>query len=399
MQLSRKKEAEAENIYNHMDDKELFLKIRDEMLYSKTGINLEGLLSGSDKRKFLSDINAYINRIYKISEDRLKRFDDYIIGYIFGFHVLTELMASAEISDIKVLSWDNVRVKRLGKRMGTEVKFWSSEDFKGFVEMIAVKNGVNTGALNAIQTFTDKDSSEDFIFRFNISAGSINSTGEPYLHIRKVPKHKFSLEHLIERSMLTPEVAEYLLERMAEGYLVIGGKNAAGKTYLLNALLDKIPHEESVLVVQENEELFSKVHPDMMFQHIMVRRGDKKVNYSLKELVINGLLMDIDKIVIGEIKGAEALYFITAALAGCSGIATTHSGDAAGVFDKLADYCKWESDYSREEIMKMLSHIKTVVYVEDFQVKQIAVNYGWNEELCSNHIKVVYDTESGVDMI
>ena len=52
------------------------------------------------------------------------------------------------------------------------------------------------------------------------------------------------------------------------------------------------------LVVQENEELFSNVHPDMMFQHIAVRKGDNKINYSLKELVVNGLRTDIDRIVV-----------------------------------------------------------------------------------------------------
>lgn len=96
--------------------------------------------------------------------------------------------------------------------------------------------------------------------------------------------------------------------------MLICGKNGTGKTYLLNALLDEIPAQESVLVVQENEELFSDVHPDMMLQHIAVRKGDNKINYSLKELVVNGLRADIDHIVIGEIKGEEALYFITAAL-------------------------------------------------------------------------------------
>ena len=63
--------------------------------------------------------------------------------------------------------------------------------------MFAVKNGINLGNVNAIQNFTDKKSSKDFIYRFNISTRTINSTGEPYLHIRKMPK-EMSIEDLID---------------------------------------------------------------------------------------------------------------------------------------------------------------------------------------------------------
>ena len=181
--------------------------------------------------------------------------------------------------------------------------------------------------------------------------------------------------------------------------MIICGKNGSGKTYLLNALLDETKVEESVLVVQENEELFSNKHPDMMFQHIVTRKGDKKVSYGLKELVVNGLLTDIDHLVIGEIKGEEALYFITATLTGCLGMTTIHSVNAAGALDKMADYCKWESDYSREEIYKLLSGVKTIVYMKDFKVQEIVENYGWDEKHKYNQLEIVYDRAKGVDKL
>ncbi len=385
MQLGKKDNA-PENLYESMPEKELYLKIRDDLLHSRTGIRLEEQLVEKNPDKFLKEINEYIRRVYRISEEKIRHFDIYINNYIFGFHVLTDVMKAKDISDIKVLAWNNVRIKQLGKREGTRISFWSAEDFRGFVEMIAVKNGVNTGKVNAIQTFTDKDSSEEFIYRFDISMGSINSTGEPYLHIRKIPKEKKTVKDLIAMQMLNGKLAEYLCRRRKEGYLVICGKNGSGKTYLLNALLDEIPDEESVLVVQENEELFSARHPDMMFQHIEVR-------YGLKELVINGLLTDIDHMIIGEIKGEEALYFISAALSGCTGMTTIHSVDAAGALDKLADYCKWTSDYSREDIFKMLSCVKTLVFVKDFQIKEIVENHG------ENGLELVYDKVKGVNRL
>lgn len=398
MQIGRK-ESQVDPHFEQMPEQELFLKIRDDLLHSRTGIKLEKPLSEKDAGKLITEMNHYIARMYRISEEKIGRFDAYIENYIFGFHVLTELMEDKDISDIKVLSWDNVRIKRRGKRESTQVKFWSPEDYQGSVEMFAVKNGINLGSVNAIQTFTDKRSSDDFIYRFNISTGAVNSTGEPYLHIRKIAKEKKTMDDLIGLGMLDRRMAQYLSRRRDAGYVIICGKNGSGKTHLLNAMLDEIPEGESVLVVQENEELFSNTHPDMMFQHIAVRRGEKKIHYSLKELVINGLLTDIDHMVIGEIKGEEALHFITAALTGCHGMTTIHSVDAKGALDKLADYCKWGSDYSREEILKLLSCVRTIVYVEDFRIGEIAENAGWDEESGMNRLDVVYDREKGVSRI
>ena len=398
MQRFRKTETVAENIYENMPDQKLFLMIRDDLLHSRTGIKLNEVLEKGDREKFRREIVDYIRRIYRISDAKMQRFLTYIEQYIFEYHVLTKVMKAKDISDIKVLAWDNVRIKQLGKRKGTDIRFWSPEDFRAFTEMIAVKNGINLGNVNAIQTFTDINNPE-FIYRFTVSTPTINSTREPYLHIRKILKEKLTVEDLMDLRMLDRKMLEYLNLRRKYGYVIICGKNGTGKTHLLNALLDEIPHDESVLVVQENEELFSNVHPDMMFQHIAVRKGDNKINYSLKELVVNGLRTDIDHIVIGEIKGEEALYFISAALSGCNGMTTIHSTDASGALDKLADYCKWESDYSREDVLKLLSCVKTIVYINDFKIQEVVENHGWDEERKQNRLDVVYDKKRGVNRL
>lgn len=393
MQLG-KREGPIDPYFEAMPDQELFLKIRDDLLYSRTDIKLEDQLSGTDPEKFVTEIDAYIRRVYRISEEKIKRFNAYILNYVFGFHVLTGLIDEDEISDIKVLAWDNVRIKRLGERMGTGITFWSPEDFRGAVEMIAVKNGINLGSANAIQSFTDKKSSEKARLRFNISTETVNDSGEPALHIRKIPTTKSTIADLIRKGMMTEKVAEYLIGKHGDGYMLICGNNGGGKTSLVNALLDKIPQNESVLVVQENEELFSDIHKDMMFQHI-----DKKNHYTLKELVINAQMLDIDHIVIGEIKGVEALYFITASLTGCTGMATIHSVNAMMALDKMAEYCKWESDYSRDELFKLLSCVKTIVYINKFKVMEIVINHGWNDQSGCNRLEVVYDRKKGVDLL
>lgn len=315
--------------------------------------------------------------------------------YFHGYHVLDVLIRDREISDIRVISYDKVRVKRLGRREDSGVQFKNPQELKRFTEYVAAKNQVSISRIHAMQSFTDKSSSGDFILRFNISLPIINSVDTPYLHIRKIPKEKPGLKELIACGMLTEEHGAYLKEKLKQGYILICGKGASGKTTLLNALLDEIPQDKSVLVVQENEELFSKVHPDMMFQHILEQKGESKIGYGLKELSINALLIDLDYIVIGEIKGGEALYFLNAAYTGHLGLATIHGQSGEAALYKLMDYVKYESDYRQEEIKKMLGCICTVCFMKDFRLETVTeVNLDEKGRL---NTRLVYERKEEAD--
>lgn len=293
--------------------------------------------------------------------------------FIWGYYILEEAINDHDISDIKVLSADNVRIKRKGKRMGTDIRFPSNADYKRFVSMVAVKNKTNLADINAIQSFTDKESNKDFILRFNIATEFVNSANVPYMHIRKIPKNKHTVNNLIELGMLDGGKAEYLINAAKESSgILFAGKGASGKTTLMNALIEHIPHDKSGLVIQENEELFSNTHPDLMFQHIVSAHGEGKIKYDLKDLSRNGLLTDLDYFIIGEIKGGEALYLLNAGYTGHRCWASVHGMSSREAIDKLSDYVKYESDYSLNDIRKMLMGMKTIVYMKDFCVSEIS---------------------------
>ncbi len=293
--------------------------------------------------------------------------------FIWGYYVLEEAINDKDISDIKVLNESNVRIKRKGKRMNTDIKFPSKSDYKRFVSMVAVKNKTNLSDINAIQSFTDKESNKDFILRFNIATDFVNSTDVPYMHIRKIPKKKYSIQELVDFDMLTEEMAEYLVNAAVNSSgIIFTGKGASGKTTLMNVLIEYIPHDCSGLVIQENEELFSDNHPDMMFQHIVANRGEGKIQYNLKDLGRNGLLTDLDYFIIGEIKGGEALYLLNAGYTGHRCWASVHGMSSTEALNKLADYVKYESDYELSDIKRMLVGMKTIVYLQDFKVKEIS---------------------------
>ncbi len=330
------------------------------------------------KEKFMKDARELIRARYGEAgaEELLSEFEE----YIFGYSRLSPLIDDPEVSDIRVTGYRTIRVKRLGKRGDSGISFSSEREYRQFIDYIAAKNQVSVSNLSAIQRFTDSESHPGFILRFTISMPLVNTYDEPYLCIRKVPKSFPLLADLVKRGMLDEKTARILTLRFRMGSTLICGGNSSGKTTLLNALKETIPDDTAVMVVQQADELTTMYHPDMMFLHSVPRGAESKAAYDLEHISIAGLTMDVDFFIVGEIKGAEALYILNAACTGqiCAG--TIHSTSAMRAPDKLADYAMYQSRYSRDELMRMMDCFKTLVYMKDYRVANVYACTGWNEE-------------------
>ncbi|MBP3352864.1 MAG: CpaF family protein [Lachnospiraceae bacterium] len=335
----------------------------------------KGILS---REAFLQEAEDYARTSYGISKEKATELVGLFEQYIFGYSKISPLIDDHDISDIRIISYDNIRIKRKGKRMATSVCFDSEKEYRQFVDYVATKNQVNISNLNAIQRFTDADSHPDFILRFTISMPLVNTYGEPYLCIRKVPRDFPEMQELIRRKMLDRELAEILIQRFRTGSTLICGGNSSGKTTLLNALKETLPDDMAILIAQQADELTTKRHPDMMFMHSLPGSGESQVNYDLKNISIAGLTMDVDFFIIGEVKGDEALYLLNAAYTGQLCAATIHAPAANKATDKLVDYAMYSSRYSRDELMKMMECFTTMVFMEHYKVKQVFINRGWD---------------------
>ncbi|MBO7362143.1 MAG: CpaF family protein [Lachnospiraceae bacterium] len=358
----------------------LLPSLTDEYITGK-GSELISLRRGLiTKEKFLDDAGEFIREKYSesgdVSGELLKEFEE----YIFGYSRLTPLLDDPDISDIRVMSHRNVRVKKNGKRMDSGVFFSSEKEYRQFIDYIAAKNRVSVSNLSAIQRFTDSESHPGFILRFTVSMPIVNTYDEPYLCIRKVPKTFPLLKDLVGKGMLDEKCARILALRFRMGSTLICGGNSSGKTSLLNALKETIPDDSAVMVVQQADELTTMFHPDMMFLHSVPPSAESKASYDLEHISIAGLTMDVDFFLVGEIKGAEALYILNAACTGqiCAG--TIHSTSAMRAPDKLVDYAMYESRYSRNELMRMMDCFKTLIFMKDFKVANVYACKGWNEE-------------------
>lgn len=327
---------------------------------------------------FTNEINKYISEYYDVPREVAQAAFDSFMKFMFNYDVITELIEDRNITDIKTYDNNNVRVKYNGKRIEAPVKFRSVEHYRAFVSHLAHRNHVSISGEDAIVHFTDTTSSDTARLRVNISTEFVNSNGFPCVHIRKVNNQKYTTKQLIQAGMFSPRIAAYLINAAQNDTgMVFTGKGSAGKTSLMNWLIDYIPRNMSGLCIQESDELFSNVHPDILFQRIADDKENKK-NYDLKSLAINGLLTDIDYFIIGEIKGAEAKYFLNAAYTGNRCWASVHSPGSRGALPKIADYAKYESDYSREDLLQMLTSLSNLVFLKNFRVAQLSKVKGWD---------------------
>lgn len=369
------------NAFDPIQDAEsLMHEIIDEFVKSKNK-----LISGAkqhliQKEDFMNEVHNHMQKYYSKYSVFFNDALTLIENYIFGYYRLTPLIDDLDISDIKVVSYDNVRIKIKGKRYSSDIKFKDEKEFENFVIYIATKNQVNISNINAIQMFDDNESHPDFILRFVIGMPLITDNKKPFIAIRKVKRDFPEVNDLVKENMMSNKLKNYLVSRFIEGSTLICGPSASGKTTLLNALKEEIPDESSCLVVQQTGELTTKRHPDMIFTHSFVSKGDSKVNYSLNDVLIAGLLMDIERFIVGEIKGEEALSLLTASYTGHICSSSIHAESAYTALDKLVDYAKYHSNYTKQELLKMMSSFKTIIFVKNYKVVEVTEIHGWDYE-------------------
>ena len=316
---------------------------------------------------------------------------------VFGYYVLSPLIKARDVSDIKVLAWNHITCKANGERYVTNLSFESEEDYNRWFERILRIHRLQRNEEASLQHCTDRKGMENFYLRIDIQLTSITSTEANNIHIRKTPKEKYTWEYLKENGMLNDEMIAYVKNRINAGYgFLISGKGGSGKSTLLNNMIDIIPFNESILVSQESDELYSNLHPQIQFEHTLeIKRIEKYTEISLEDELRMGLLQDIDNFVIGEIKGGEALYVFTTAMStGARFFGTIHSNTAAGSVRRLAQCARYISDYPVETLEEMLTSVPfSLIHMSHFSIDEILEVDGWNKDIQQLNYRQVYKKE------
>ena len=173
----------------------------------------------------------------------------------------------------------------------------------------------------------------------------VHITGPPVTHpdrlniqIRKFVVTATGLEDLVERGTMTEEAAALLRSAIhADRSVLIAGAPGAGKTTLVNCLLREVQPDRRVVTCEEVFEIDADL-PDMTQMQTRMEGLDGGAAITLRDLVREALRQRPDRIVVGEVRGPEALDMLMALNAGCSGLATLHANSAIDALDKLVSY-------------------------------------------------------------
>lgn len=368
--------------------------------------NVEGLHVTRDKilkdmREQLKDYQDETGK--ELTEEEKDFVVDLIKKELWGYGIIDDLIHEETISDIKLYGPEGIRIKKTGKRSGSDISFSDEVAYKVFVTKLLERNKVNLGTANAIQTFTDA-SQDDFILRITVISGLLVDGGKPVVAIRKIPKNKYNLGTLEEAGMFRHkdsgkkikisqskckkyfsddnEDFNQLMNCMISSKgILFTGKGASGKTTLMNAMIAEIPYDESVMICQENAELFDLVHPDLFSCHVMTNQGDSKISYELGDLTRAALLVDLDRVIVGEVKeGSEAAGLSKASMTGHKCWTSVHGESCEMAVDKMADYISQATGYSTKDSLKQLQGFEYVVHLRNFRVDEVIRIAGWDKE-------------------
>ncbi len=173
----------------------------------------------------------------------------------------------------------------------------------------------------------------------------VHITGPPVTHpdrlniqIRKFVVTATGLDELVDRETLTPASASLLRRAMHQDLsVVVAGAPGAGKTTLVNCLLREVPPDRRVVTCEEVFEIDADL-PDMTQMQTREAGLDGGAEITLRDLVREALRQRPDRIVVGEVRGPEALDMLMALNSGCSGVATLHANSARDALEKLVSY-------------------------------------------------------------
>lgn len=171
-------------------------------------------------------------------------------------------------------------------------------------------------------------------------------------------------------------VPTHALVLRRNGKIFITGNS--GKTTALNAFIDYIPRTKETLVIQENDEL-NTTQSGFMFKHVSHGFQGEPIA-TLEDLAKMALVEGCNYFVIGEVKGGEMRYAMTLLNAGGQCALTVHATNAYEILDKLADLVKYGSDYSFEEARRMLKTFDTLVYMENYKIRDILECRGYDDQ-------------------
>lgn len=236
---------------------------------------------------------------------------------LFGLGPLEPLLKDPTISDILVNAHNTIYIERRGKIEATNVRFKDDEHLMRVIERIVSSVGRRIDESSPMVDARLQDGS-----RVNAIIPPLSIDG-PVLSIRRFGADPLRMSSLIEYKALTKDIADMLqMVVSARLNVLISGGTGAGKTTLLNALSAYIPENERIVTIEDSAELQLQ-QPHVVRLETRPPNIEGRGEVTQRDLVRNALRMRPDRIVIGEVRGGEAIDMLQAMNTGHDGSLTT----------------------------------------------------------------------------
>ena len=248
----------------------------------------------------------------------------------YGF--LSELLEDALVEEIIVIGGERTFVVRNGVKQLANIVV-GTDEVRRVADQLLVGTGRRVDQANPIVSAQLADGS-----RVHITGPPITHPDRMNIQIRKFVVTAATLSDLVARGALPDGVGRTLSEAITtDATILIAGAPGAGKTTLVNCLLREVPPDRRVVTCEEVFEIDAPL-PDMTQMQTRDAGLDGGSAVSLRDLVREALRQRPDRIVVGEVRGPEALDMMMALNAGCSGMATIHANSGREALEKLVSY-------------------------------------------------------------
>lgn len=248
-----------------------------------------------------------------------------------GLDVLQPLVDDPSITEIMINGPDRIFVEKAGRLHQIGISFGSNEKLENVILNIVSKVNRTVNEASPIVDARLTDGS-----RVNVVLPPIALDG-PTVTIRKFPEDPMTMEKLIAYQSLTPEAAEVLKRMVRAKYnIFISGGTGSGKTTFLNALSNYIPKDERIITIEDSAELQIKGIGNLVRMETRNANVEGKGEVTIRDLIRASLRMRPERIIVGEVRGAEALDMLQAMNTGHDGsLSTGHSNSTKDMLSRL----------------------------------------------------------------
>jgi pilus assembly protein CpaF len=282
------------------------------------------------RERVVAEIRRHLSQESGLSRDDRDRITAALADDILGHGPLERLLADDSVTEIMVNGPFDIWIERQGRLYPTSVRFNDDSHLRRIINKIVAQVGRRVDEASPMVDARLPDGS-----RVNVIIPPLSLTG-PLVTIRKFSRNRLTMQDMVRLGTLTTETVEFL-ERCvaAELNILISGGTGSGKTTLLNAISEAIPESNRIVTIEDAAELrLDQQHTLRLEARPNNIEGEGQV--TIRDLVRNSLRMRPDRIVVGEIRGAEALDMLQAMNTGHEGsLSTVHANSARDALSRV----------------------------------------------------------------